>query len=187
MKAPIDRIRVKMERNRVLNGILSEVYAGGKEKMEVSHAMDLRRRLKEEIRKIRPFQPELPLCMALLNEAIDAFNVILEEDEKKRWMSCAQIWSVGSNGKQKEKFTDAGEKSDFGSPDVSPFRKVGVGTSSYISLLPYHQEPPPPYGLYRLPKKDRRCWSTKLHFRFVDAVQHLGGSEEVSDASSKVW
>ncbi|KAK1301172.1 hypothetical protein QJS10_CPB13g00197 [Acorus calamus] len=107
MKAPIDRNR--MERNRVLSEILSEVYAGGKEKMEVSHAMDLRRRIKEEIRKIKPFQPELPLCMALLNEAIDAFNIILEEDEQKRWMSSAQIWSVGSNGKQKEKFTDAEE------------------------------------------------------------------------------
>ncbi|KAJ0251125.1 Transcription factor HHO5 [Hirschfeldia incana] len=175
-------------------------------------------KLEEERKKIDVFKRELPLCMLLLNEAIErlkgeASSVMMasngefdvgqgaksESDNKKNWMSSAQLWISNSNSTNKEE----GDRC----LTETPFQTCN-NLNQGGAFMPFNPPPPPvPLSLMTQPsdmmmmdcsrteqnhqfsrlciqshhhiqKKDqRRRWSQDLHRRFVDALQRIGGSQ----------
>ncbi|KAJ0251126.1 Transcription factor HHO5 [Hirschfeldia incana] len=176
-------------------------------------------KLEEERKKIDVFKRELPLCMLLLNEAIErlkgeASSVMMasngefdvgqgaksESDNKKNWMSSAQLWISNSNSTNKEE----GDRC----LTETPFQTCN-NLNQGGAFMPFNPPPPPvPLSLMTQPsdmmmmdcsrteqnhqfsrlciqshhhiqKKDqRRRWSQDLHRRFVDALQRIGGSQD---------
>ncbi|KAL0726226.1 hypothetical protein Bca4012_022319 [Brassica carinata] len=175
-------------------------------------------KLEEERRKIDVFKRELPLCMLLLNEAIETLKeeassvmmmasngkldagegVRLESDNKKNWMSSAQLWISNSNSQ----LQSTNEEEDRCVTE-KPIQTCNQGGA----FMPFNLPPPPPAPLslrtppseilmdyrrieqnhnqfnkplqsHHIPKKEqRRRWSQDLHRRFVDALHSLGGSQ----------
>ncbi|KAL0698474.1 hypothetical protein Bca4012_054596 [Brassica carinata] len=170
-------------------------------------------KLEEERKKIDVFKRELPLCMLLLNEAIEtlkaqASSVMmasngkfdvgeganLENDNKKNWMSSAQLWISNSNSTNKEEGRRVNQ---------TPFQTCNNNLNQGGAFLPFKPPPPPPASLslmtpmmdcnrteqnhqfnkhlqshHHIPKKEqRRRWSQDLHRKFVDALQMIGGSQ----------
>ncbi|KAH0871759.1 hypothetical protein HID58_078781 [Brassica napus] len=151
-------------------------------------------KLEEERKKIDVFKRELPLCMLLMNEAIERLKqeassvqgVELETDNKKNWMSSAQLWISNTN-------------SQFQSTNEEEDRCVTHNNANQRgAILSFNVPPPPPptaplslptseiltdYSSrieqsHPIQKKDvRRKWSEDLHRRFVDALQKIGGSQ----------
>jgi len=62
--------------------------------------------------------------------------------------------------------------------EVSHGNSKSGGGSSGSSLLrvEIQNQPQPPQPLQQSSRKQRRCWSSELHRRFVDALQQLGGA-----------
>ncbi|KAJ4868431.1 Homeodomain-like superfamily protein [Raphanus sativus] len=173
-------------------------------------------KLEDERKKIDVFKRELPLCMLLLNEAIErlkeeASSVMMasngrfdvgqgaksESDNKKNWMSSAQLWISNSNSTNREE--DRGVTQ-------TPFQTC-YNLNQRGVFMPFNPPPvplslmtPPPSDMmmrdcsrieqnhqlnrplqshhHHIPKKEqRRRWSQDLHRRFVDALQRIGGSQ----------
>ncbi|KAL0667253.1 hypothetical protein Bca4012_029957 [Brassica carinata] len=108
-------------------------------------------------KKIDVFKRELPLCMLLMNEAIERLKqeassvqgVELETDNKKNWMSSSQLWISNSNSQSQSK------------------RK----RKQRGAIIRIEQSHP-------IQKKElRRKWSEELHWRITDALQKIGGSQ----------
>ncbi|KAL1188889.1 Transcription factor HHO5 [Cardamine amara subsp. amara] len=182
-------------------------------------------KLEEERKKIDVFKRELPLCMLLLNEAIGAlkeeakkglsvvasngkFDVAegakLETDNKKNWMSSAQLWISNPNSQ----FQSRNEEEDL-CVTQNPFQTCNQGGAFLPFNRPAPPPPPPPSAPLSLmtqtsdmmmdcsrieqnhhhqfnkpsqshhiqKKEQRRRWSQELHRKFVDALHRLGGSQ----------
>ncbi|CAF2248242.1 hypothetical protein BRARA_H01701 [Brassica rapa] len=166
-------------------------------------------KLEEERKKIDVFKRELPLCMLLLNEAIErlkeeASSVMmasngkldvgqgskLENDNKKNWMSSAQLWISNSNSTNKEEdrcvtqtpFQTCNNLNRGGA--FLPFKPPPAPLSLMTPMMDCnrteqnHQFNKPLQSHHHIPKKEqRRRWSQDLHRRFVDALRRIGGSQ----------
>uniref|UniRef100_A0A1J3EU95 Myb family transcription factor APL n=1 Tax=Noccaea caerulescens TaxID=107243 RepID=A0A1J3EU95_NOCCA len=185
-------------------------------------------KLEEERKKIDVFKRELPLCMLLLNEAIGALQeearkgsssvmasngkfgggegAKLETDNKKNWMSSAQLWISNPNSQ----FQSTNEEEDR-CVTQSPFQTCNYPNQGG-AFLPFNPSPlpPPPAPLslmtptsemmmdcsrieqnhhlqfnnkpvlshHHIQKKEqRRRWSQELHRKFVDALHRIGGPQ----------
>ncbi|KFK30344.1 hypothetical protein AALP_AA7G249300 [Arabis alpina] len=164
-------------------------------------------KLEEEKKKIDVFKRELPLCMLLITEAIEAlkeegrrgvtngkFDVgeraKSETDNKKNWMSSAQLWISNTNSTNEEEEDRS----------VMTTTQGGVFPSFYIPPPPPQALPPVPLSMmsqtsemmidqnhfnkalqnhhhHSMKKEQRRRWSQELHRKFVDALHKLGGSQ----------
>ncbi|KAF8098958.1 hypothetical protein N665_0255s0034 [Sinapis alba] len=173
-------------------------------------------KLEEERKKIDVFKRELPLCMLLLNEAIEALKeeassvmmasngkfdvgegVRLESDNKKNWMSSAQLWISNSNSqlqstneeedrcvKPIQTCNQGGAFMPFNLPPPPPPAPLSLGTPTSEILMDYRRfeqnqnQFNKPLQSHHIPKKEqRRRWSQDLHRKFVDALHSLGGSQ----------
>ncbi|XP_009140580.2 transcription factor HHO5 [Brassica rapa] len=164
-------------------------------------------KLEEERRKIDVFKRELPLCMLLLNEAIETLKeeasssvmmasdgkldvgegAKVESDNKKNWMSSAQLWISNPNSQlqstnEKEdrsvthKPNQGGAFTPFNLPPPPP--PLTLRTPPSEILMDYnHQFNKPMQSLHSQKKEQRRRWSQDLHRKFVDALHSLGGSQ----------
>ncbi|KAI3509541.1 hypothetical protein L1887_24902 [Cichorium endivia] len=109
-----------------------------------------------------------------------------DNGDKRNWLSSTQLWNTNENVDQKansvqEISLQKAEKEDAknqksgngllteihgnGRLDSYSKRKINGGTV----------RPPPPQQ--PTTRKQRRCWSTELHRRFLSALQELGGSQ----------
>ncbi|CAA7035817.1 unnamed protein product [Microthlaspi erraticum] len=118
-------------------------------------------KLEEERKKIDVFKRELPLCMLLLNEAIGALQeearkgsssvmmasngkfgvgerAKLETDNKKNWMSSAQLWISNPNSQ----FQSTNEEEDR-CVTQSPIQTCNYPNQGG-AFLPFTQSPPVP-------------------------------------------
>ncbi|CAF2133406.1 hypothetical protein YC2023_032947 [Brassica napus] len=149
-------------------------------------------KLEEERKKIDVFKRELPICMLLMNEAIErlkeeASSVKLEIDNKKNWMNSAQLWISNTNSQLP---STNGEEDRCVTQTCSNNNNSNQGGA----ILSFNVPPrPPPLSLrtpiltdyssrieqsHPIQKKElRRRWSEDLHRRFVDALQMIGGSQ----------
>lgn len=193
-------------------------------------------RLEEERRKIDAFKRELPLCMLLLNEAIgrlkeeatrcpetrngsaiegsvastrkfDEGGGIKVENDKRNWMSSAQLWISNSDSQLRSANEEEEEEEDGSVPqNPSPNCTFGNKGGAFLPFMRpfgnYHPPPPPPPPLSLMTptsdmvmncrvdrrqlskslsqnhkKERRRRWSPELHRKFIDALQRLGGSQ----------
>ncbi|KAG2244887.1 hypothetical protein Bca52824_093262 [Brassica carinata] len=143
-------------------------------------------KLEEERKKIDVFKRELPLCMLLLNEAIqtlkeEASSVMmasngkldvgegakLESDNKKNWMSSAQLWISNSNS-QLQSTNEEEDRCVTEKPiQTSP---LSLRTPPSEILMDYrrieqnHNQFNKPLQSHHIPKKEqRRRWSQDLH------------------------
>ncbi|CAH2076337.1 unnamed protein product [Thlaspi arvense] len=181
-------------------------------------------KLEEERKKIDVFKRELPLCMLLLNEAIGALKeearkgssvmasngkfdlgegAKLETDNKKSWMSSAQLWISNPNSQ-----SQSTNEEDDRCVTQNPFQTGNYPNQGGV-FLPFNRPPPPPppaplslmtpttdmmmdcsrieqnHHQFNKPlqshhmqkKEQRRRWSQDLHRKFVDALHRLGGSQ----------
>ncbi|KAG7540089.1 Myb domain [Arabidopsis thaliana x Arabidopsis arenosa] len=112
-------------------------------------------KLEEEMKKIAVFKRELPLCMLLLTEAIEALNEEARkgssvmasngkfderegakpETDKKSWMSSAQLWISNPNSQ----LQSTNEEEDR-CMTQNPFQTCNQGGA----FLPFNRPPPPP-------------------------------------------
>ncbi|KAF2579666.1 hypothetical protein F2Q68_00006076 [Brassica cretica] len=159
-------------------------------------------KLEEERKKIDVFKRELPLCMLLLNEAIErlkeeASSVMmasngkldvgqgskLENDNKKNWMSSAQLWISNSNSTNKEedrRVTQTCNNLNQGG-SFTPFNPPMINCSRTEQNHQFNSRTEQNHQFnkpHHIPKKEqRRRWSQDLHRRFVDALRRIGGSQ----------
>ncbi|XP_010526733.1 PREDICTED: myb family transcription factor EFM-like [Tarenaya hassleriana] len=183
-------------------------------------------RLEEERRKIDVFKRELPLCMLLLNEAIgrlkeeatrcaeagdgsavegsnrkfDDGGGAKVENDKKNWMSSAQLW-ISNSDSQMQSRNEEEEEDRSAPPNPSPscnFANKGGEFPPFSRLYGSCHPPPltlmPPASVMVVncrvdrhqpskpsnqnqKKEQRRRWSPELHRKFIDALQRLGGSK----------
>ncbi|CAN6825244.1 unnamed protein product [Brassica oleracea] len=159
-------------------------------------------KLEEERKKIDVFKRELPLCMLLLNEAIErlkeeASSVMmasngkldvsqgskLENDNKKNWMSSAQLWISNSNSTDKEedrRVTQTCNNLNQGG-SFTPFNPPMINCSRTEQNHQFNSRTEQNHQFnkpHHIPKKEqRRRWSQDLHRRFVDALRRIGGSQ----------
>ncbi|KAF8085344.1 hypothetical protein N665_0671s0022 [Sinapis alba] len=162
-------------------------------------------KLEEERKKIDVFKRELPLCMLLLNEAIetlkeeassvmmasnDKFDVgqgaKLESDNKKNWMSSTQLWISNSNSTNKEDdrcLTQTPFQTCNPPPPQVPLSLMTPPSDMMMMrdcsrIEQNHQLNRLIQSHHHIPKKEqRRRWSQDLHRKFVDALQRIGGSQ----------
>ncbi|CAH8344274.1 unnamed protein product [Eruca vesicaria subsp. sativa] len=180
-------------------------------------------KLEEERKKIDVFKRELPLCMLLLNEAIEAlkeearkgssvmasngkFDVgegaKVESDNKKNWMSSAQLWISNPNSQLQSTNEDEEEEDrcvtqtcnypnqggafmPFNLPPPPPPPPLTLRTPPPSEILMdyrridqnHHQFSKPIQSHHIQKKEQRRRWSQDLHCKFVDALHSLGGSQ----------
>ncbi|CAN6986392.1 hypothetical protein Bca4012_007184 [Brassica carinata] len=159
-------------------------------------------KLEEERKKIDVFKRELPLCMLLLNEAIErlkeeASSVMmasngkldvgqgskLENDNKKNWMSSAHLWISNSNSTNKEedrRVTQTCNNLNQGG-SFTPFNPPMINCSRTEQNHQFNSRTEQNHQFnkpHHIPKKEqRRRWSQDLHRRFVDALRRIGGSQ----------
>ncbi|XP_004511969.1 transcription factor HHO5 isoform X2 [Cicer arietinum] len=125
------------------------------------------------------------------------------DDNKKNWLSSFQLWNTEKKSKNEDDNDKSNGEGVFGgfngnscvsskgatqvpsfslvSTPVSEvsngnFKSGGGGGGSSASSLLQNNQPQPPQPLQQNPRKQRRCWSSELHRRFVDALQQLGGA-----------
>ncbi|KAK9056686.1 hypothetical protein SSX86_024048 [Deinandra increscens subsp. villosa] len=159
---------------------------------------DFVNRLESETRKIEAFGPEIPLCMLLVNHAIvelkeesmvlmnssnaqqeleefmplkntfddgDANVEIIkdqkdkENGDKKNWLSSTHLWNTNE---------DLNQKANLEATQM--IKKVKQEENK-------EKEETEKENAGRAIRKQRRRWSAELHRLFVDALQHLGGSQ----------
>ncbi|CAL9228244.1 unnamed protein product [Arabidopsis halleri] len=113
-------------------------------------------KLEEERKKIDVFRRELPLCMLLLNEAIEALNEARKgssvmasngkfderegakpETDKKSWMSSAQLWISNPNSQ----LQSTNEEEDR-CVSQNPFQTCNYPNQGG-AFLPFNPPPPP--------------------------------------------
>ncbi|KAJ0252318.1 Transcription factor HHO5 [Hirschfeldia incana] len=182
-------------------------------------------KLEEERKKIDVFKRELPLCMLLLNEAIETLKeeassvmtmasngkfdvgegVRSESDNKKSWMSSAQLWISNPNSQlqstneeedrcvtqkpiQTCNYTNQGGAfTPFNLPPAPPPppAPLTLRTPTSEILMDYrrieqnHNQFSKPMQSHHIPKKEqRRRWSQDLHCKFIDALHTLGGPQD---------
>ncbi|KAI3755531.1 hypothetical protein L1987_55334 [Smallanthus sonchifolius] len=186
---------------KTITRFLGEMAGIGGESEKILNLEDLVSRLESEVMKIDAFKRELPLCMILMNDAIAVLKEelmvfkkpvsqpVLEEfiplkavkkscdedrkvesdrDDKRDWLSSTQLWGTDENHVQKVGVQFKEERLVSGLSLVTPGSKnldVQIGT-------PQAQTPQ-----LQTSRKQRRCWSTELHRRFVNALLQLGGSK----------
>ncbi|XP_024967906.1 transcription factor NIGTH1-like isoform X1 [Cynara cardunculus var. scolymus] len=147
------------------------------------------------LKKSSNAEPVLEEFIPLKNSCDDDAKVesIIKKDsgDKKNWLSSTQLWNTNENIiqipnatiKKRAEEEDCGKAFFF--PEIkNPMRENGLLTeingdcrltqnvqsniqTSGTAGLPPHQQ---------TSRKQRRCWSTELHRRFVNALQQLGGS-----------
>ncbi|XP_057764678.1 transcription factor NIGTH1-like isoform X1 [Salvia miltiorrhiza] len=113
-------------------------------------------RLEEEKLKIDAFKRELPLCMQLLSNAMEASRQELQSQrmkqlsaDKAKWMSSATLWNHQV---------------------PPPELRLAPPEDSHVCTRENS-------GDHKEKRKARRCWSPHLHSRFLNALHMLGGSQ----------
>ncbi|PPD81261.1 hypothetical protein GOBAR_DD21808 [Gossypium barbadense] len=127
--------------------------------------------LEEERRKIQVFQRELPLCFELVTQAIESCKKEMymqgqsecseqtsSDSPKSDWLRSVQLWNPPS-------------KEDVGKTGSGVQMKGNGG-----AFQPFHKEKGNVEKKSVEARKQRRCWSSELHKRFLHALQQLGGS-----------
>ncbi|XP_057764758.1 transcription factor NIGTH1-like isoform X2 [Salvia miltiorrhiza] len=111
-------------------------------------------RLEEEKLKIDAFKRELPLCMQLLSNAMEASRQELQSQrmkqlsaDKAKWMSSATLWNHQV---------------------PPPELRLAPPEDSHVCTRENS-------GDHKEKRKARRCWSPQLHSRFLNALHMLGG------------
>ncbi|KAJ4898812.1 Homeodomain-like superfamily protein [Raphanus sativus] len=144
--------------------------------------------------------------MLLLNEAIEKLKEAssssvmmsskLDTDNKKNWMSSAQLWISNSTNSQLPS-TNEEEDRCVSQPPFQTCNKPNQG-GAFMSFNRSLPPPPPPAAPLSLmtptseiltdynrteqshhiqKKEQRRRWSEDLHRRFIDALHRIGGSQ----------
>ncbi|KAJ9561020.1 hypothetical protein OSB04_006180 [Centaurea solstitialis] len=148
-------------------------------------------------------QPVLEEFIPLKNTCHDnddddakADEIMIKKDsgDKKNWLSSTQLWNTNEDIIQKPNANATTKKQGteeencgkgFFFPEIkNPIRENGLiteincDTRSTPNVQSNIQSggtaPLPPYQ--QTSRKQRRCWSTELHRRFLNALQQLGGS-----------
>ncbi|KAJ1436724.1 SANT/Myb domain [Sesbania bispinosa] len=101
-----------------------------------------------------------------------------ESCDKKNWMSSVQLWNTDETNWVEKVFNNRIRRTIV-EEHLSHLSPKRVRSSSGASLLhvEIQSQPQPPQHLQQNPRKQRRCWSSELHRRFVDALQQLGGAQ----------
>ncbi|KAJ0240793.1 SANT/Myb domain-containing protein [Hirschfeldia incana] len=164
-------------------------------------------KLEEERKKIEVFKRELPLCMLLLNEAIETLKeeassvngkldvgegAKLESDNKKNWMSSAKLWIPNSNSRLQSTNEEEVDRCVSQTPFQTCNKPKQGGALMSFNLIPPAAAPlslmTPTSEILtdysrteqspHIQKKgQRRRWSEDLHQRFIDALERIGGSQ----------
>ncbi|KAF2543152.1 hypothetical protein F2Q68_00028710 [Brassica cretica] len=104
----------------------------------------------------------------------------VESDNKKNWMSSAQLWISNPNS-QLQSPNRGGAFTSFNlppPPPPPPPAPLSLRTPTSEILMDYnHQFSKPMQSLHSQKKEQRRRWSQELHRKFVDALRSLGGSQ----------
>ncbi|KAI3769839.1 hypothetical protein L6452_00953 [Arctium lappa] len=150
------------------------------------------------LKKSSNAEPVLEEFIPLKNSCDDdddaKVEIIIKKDsgDKKNWLSSTQLWNTNENTVQKPNATikKRGEEEYHGKafffPEIkNPTRENGLLTefNGDSRLTPNVQSNIQTSGTATVPpqqqtsRKQRRCWSTELHRRFVNALQQLGGSQ----------
>ncbi|PWA62266.1 Homeodomain-like protein [Artemisia annua] len=151
--------------------------------------------LKEEsnvLKKLLHVEPVLEEFIPLKNSCDDDTKVEIVANEndngdKKNWLSSTHLWNTNEN---LETVEEKEERRAVFSPEIKNLMKGNGllteinGDSKLISCsTPNMQTNARIGGIVPLPsqqqtsRKQRRCWSTELHRRFVNALEELGGSQ----------
>lgn len=172
---------------------------------DLSKLNDFIHSLQNELNKVEAFKRELPLSVFLLNDVISKLKEEARKfterrkegkfdesagaklgNEKKSWMSSAQLWSPRNEGDDSEDDDvpglslvppglDTPAPVESGSTR-SPTGAVFPGAVIYSTVDQTGKpQTKPPY--HQTARKQRRCWSPDLHRRFVDALEKLGGPQ----------
>ncbi|KAF2616206.1 hypothetical protein F2Q70_00012967 [Brassica cretica] len=107
----------------------------------------------------------------------------LENDNKKNWMSSAQLWISNSNSTNKEedrRVTQTCNNLNQGG-SFTPFNPPMINCSRTEQNHQFNSRTEQNHQFnkpHHIPKKEqRRRWSQDLHRRFVDALRRIGGSQ----------
>uniref|UniRef100_A0A7N0TAE3 HTH myb-type domain-containing protein n=1 Tax=Kalanchoe fedtschenkoi TaxID=63787 RepID=A0A7N0TAE3_KALFE len=161
--------------------------------------------LEAERRKVEAFERELPLCLGLLNDAVERFREELrkcreavdrsfdkvrgpnsenDDDDRKNWMSSVQLWNPHPD--DSSEFNSSSSNLDlmiggcFGD-GISLVRLCGENVrnpgKALINESKMQKRIQHQQAQQLVCRKQRRCWSLELHQRFVDALKQLGGFE----------
>ncbi|XP_065023780.1 myb family transcription factor EFM isoform X2 [Musa acuminata AAA Group] len=143
--------------------------------------------LKKELERCRgqklanAFEEFMPIRRKCEEEA----GVKLEADyeDKKNWMSSAQLWSVNSSENNDEDDKSITDERN-GRPDCDAEKEslnlesknlsAGGAFVQFKGISALAMKPKEEV-LQQAPRKARRCWSPELHRRFVLALHQLGG------------
>ncbi|CAN6882410.1 unnamed protein product [Brassica oleracea] len=122
------------------------------------------------------------LCVAierLKQEASSVQGVELKTDNKKNWMSSAQLWISNSNSQSQSTCNNnnANQRGTIMSfnrpPPPPPSAPLSLPKSEILTDYSSRIEQSHP-----IQKKElRRKWSEDLHRRIIDALQKIGGSQ----------
>ncbi|TYI18454.1 hypothetical protein ES332_A07G092000v1 [Gossypium tomentosum] len=153
-------------------------------------------KLEEELARVQPFKHLLPLCTLLLMEETETLkdkllNINNEKEQREIQEECdANLQSCKEKGnnmerlmlgyKKNSKWNSVGESSSDGKGkevaaiDQYSWRNDNQGFM-YLNNYDHHHHPKP--LTQPIWKNNRRCWSSELHSRFVEALNMLGGIE----------
>ncbi|KAL4555732.1 hypothetical protein LXL04_038360 [Taraxacum kok-saghyz] len=193
---------------KTIGQFLGEVSRINNVTAKVSQVDDFVNHLEIETRKIEAVKGEFPLCMLLINDAIDVLKnesmklkktsnpePVLEEfipmknncnddskveitasqkdaGDKRNWLSSTHLWNANENADQKaisvkENSSERTEEED--AVKLCLITEIN-GVNGGLGCRPPPQK-------QTTTRKQRRCWSTELHRRFLSALQDLGGSQ----------
>ncbi|GJN35327.1 hypothetical protein PR202_gb24083 [Eleusine coracana subsp. coracana] len=156
--------------------------------------------LKEEQRRRRP---AVAVAAAKRKAVAPPEGVKAEADDKRSWMSSAQLWSCGGCVVDDSNGGVAGAKKPTNKVSNAPFMPMNglqplarSTTDASAQEKPAAMAPVPELSLsspavdaapsatssavtqqQQAQRKARRCWSPELHRRFVAALQRLGGAQ----------
>ncbi|KAL1160835.1 hypothetical protein V6Z11_A07G091100 [Gossypium hirsutum] len=153
-------------------------------------------KLEEELARVQPFKHLLPLCTLLLMEETETLkdkllNINNEKEQREIQEECdANLQSCKEKGNNMERlmlgykknstWNSVGESSSDGKGkevaaiDQYSWRNDNQGFM-YLNNYDHHHHPKP--LTQPIWKNNRRCWSSELHSRFVEALNMLGGIE----------
>ncbi|CAN1307298.1 Myb family transcription factor EFM [Linum perenne] len=164
-------------------------------------------KLQEEVKKIDPFQNQLPLSMLLLNDAIIAVKEWIEclASEKNQAPVLEEFIPLKKSEEEeegeevKEEKDSSKDKRNWMSSVLPKEEDLGVSDLSLLTpgTKKFGEEFAGSTGSRATSssrgsdsqsdslkgpslqgsRKQRRCWSPELHRRFVSALQQLGGSQ----------
>ncbi|XP_071700208.1 transcription factor HHO2-like [Rutidosis leptorrhynchoides] len=132
--------------------------------------------LKEELMMLKKslnVKPVLEEFMPLKNSCDDVKVEINEENgDKKNWLSSTHLWNANENLTEEEDV-----RRTIFSPEINGNgRLIPFSTTNFQSNIKTGSSVHAPLR-QQASRKQRRCWSTELHRRFVNALQQLGGSQ----------